>query len=107
MTITALVILLSGLVPLKEMILAIPGTESLPPNYPSRDALETFKDHFVAKEKRDEKKVTMVLETKGSILEINNLEKVKKVINDLEYRCACKFSRLTIFSDWNTRCETA
>ncbi len=84
MTITALVILLSGLVPLKEMILSIPGTESLPPNYPSRDALETFKDHFVAKEKRDEKKVTMVLETKGSISEINNLKKVKKVINDLD-----------------------
>ncbi|WP_335437689.1 MMPL family transporter [Neobacillus drentensis] len=84
MTVTALVILLAGLIPLKQMGLAIPGTESLPPNYPSRTALEVFKDHFVAKEQRDEKKVTMVLETKGSILEKNNLEKVSEVIKKLD-----------------------
>jgi putative drug exporter of the RND superfamily len=84
MSVAALVILLSGLIPLKQIILAIPGTESLPPNYPSRAALEIFKDHFVAKEKSDEKKVMIVLESKGSILERNNLELVRKVIKELD-----------------------
>ena len=84
MTGSALVILLIGLIPVKQMILAIPGTESLPPKYPSRVALETFKDQFIAKEKRDEKKVTLVLESKGNILETHNLEKVSQVIQKLE-----------------------
>ncbi|MBT2737424.1 MMPL family transporter [Bacillus sp. ISL-7] len=84
MTVAALVILLAGLIPLKQMVLAIPGTESLPPNYPSRTAMEVFKDHFVPKEQRDEKKVTMILETKGSIIEKNNLEKVSEVIKKLD-----------------------
>jgi putative drug exporter of the RND superfamily len=84
MTITALAILLAGLIPLKEMVLAIPGTESLPPNYPSRVALEIFKGNFVAEEKRDEKKVTIVLEMEGSILTNNNLEKVSKLVSKLE-----------------------
>ncbi|MFL6555748.1 MAG: MMPL family transporter, partial [Bacillus sp. (in: firmicutes)] len=55
---SSLIILLAGLIPINQMTLAIPGTESLPPNYPSRVALEIYKDQFVAKEKRDEKKVT-------------------------------------------------
>lgn len=84
MTCSALVILLIGLIPVKQMVLAIPGTESLPPKYPSRVALETFKEHFIAAEKRDEKKVTIVLESKGNILESNNLDKVSRVIHKLE-----------------------
>ncbi|MEH7501807.1 MMPL family transporter [Neobacillus drentensis] len=84
MTVAALAILLAGLIPVKQMILAIPGTESLPTNYPSRVALEVFNSHFVAKEKRDEKKVTIVLEASGSILEKNNLEKVSNVIKNLD-----------------------
>lgn len=84
MTCSALVILLIGLIPVKQMVLAIPGTESLPPKYPSRVALETFKEHFIAAEKRDEKKVTIVLESKGNILESNNLDKVSRVVHKLE-----------------------
>ncbi|MFL6558470.1 MAG: MMPL family transporter, partial [Bacillus sp. (in: firmicutes)] len=84
MSTAALVILLAGLIPVKQMILAIPGTESLPPHYPSRTALEIYKDHFVAKEKREEKKVLVVVESRGNILDKNNLEKVKNVINDFE-----------------------
>ncbi|MDQ1147285.1 RND superfamily putative drug exporter [Bacillus sp. SORGH_AS 510] len=84
MTSSALVILLVGLIPVKQMVLAIPGTESLPPKYPSRVALETFKEHFIAAEKRDEKKVTIVLESKGNILASNNLDKVSRVIHKLE-----------------------
>jgi putative drug exporter of the RND superfamily len=84
MSLAALTILLVGLTPVKQMILAIPGTESLPPNYPSRVALETFRDEFIAKEKRDDRKVTIVLGTKENILESHNLEKVNRVIRKIE-----------------------
>ncbi|CAH2713648.1 Heme uptake protein MmpL11 [Neobacillus rhizosphaerae] len=84
MATAALAILLVGLMPVNQMTLEIPGTDSLPPKYPSRVALETFKEHFITKDKRDEKKVTVILETKGKILGKNNLIKVTKVINQLE-----------------------
>lgn len=79
----ALAILLAGLVPVAQMTLSIPGTESLPAKYPSRVAFETFEEHFVSKDKRTEKKVSIVLETKGSILELNNLEKVSSLLDQL------------------------
>lgn len=84
MATVALAILLIGLIPVKQMVLAIPGTDSLPAKYPSRLALETFQEHFIANEKRDEKKVTIVLQSNGNIIEKNNLEKVNKVIDKLE-----------------------
>ncbi|MEH7306578.1 MMPL family transporter [Neobacillus drentensis] len=84
MTVAALALLLAGLIPVKQMILAIPGTESLPPDYPSRIALETYKDHFVSNETSDDKKVIVVLESKGNILNLNNLEKVNKVVKNFE-----------------------
>ncbi|MCH6268283.1 MMPL family transporter [Neobacillus citreus] len=84
MAVCALAILLVGLIPVKQMVLTIPGTDSLPPNYPSRVALEKFKEHFFEKEKRDEKKVSIILETSGGVLTRDNLEKVSLVINKLE-----------------------
>ncbi|WHY87604.1 MMPL family transporter [Neobacillus novalis] len=84
MAAAALAVLLIGLLPVKQMTLSIPGTDSLPPKYPSRLAIETYKEHFIAKDKRDEKKVTIVLETNGNVLEKNNLKKVTKVVNELE-----------------------
>ncbi|MGG1676011.1 MMPL family transporter [Neobacillus sp. NRS-1170] len=84
MSITALAVLLAGLIPVKQMVLTIPGTDSLPAKYPSRIALETFKHQFIAKEKRDEKKVTIVLSTNGKILNKNNFNKISQVINRIE-----------------------
>lgn len=84
MIFAALFILLSGLIPAKNMTLAIPGTDSLPPDYPSRLAFETFREEFVPKEKRDEKKVVVVFETKGDILQKDNLLRAKKAIDKLE-----------------------
>jgi RND superfamily putative drug exporter len=84
MATVALAILLIGLVPVKQMTLAIPGTDSLPQKYPSRLALETFQKHFITVEKRDDKKVTIVLETNSDMVEENNLKKVNKVIQTLE-----------------------
>jgi putative drug exporter of the RND superfamily len=79
----ALAILLAGLIPVAQMTMSIPGTESLPAKYPSRVAFETFEEHFISKDKRTEKKVSIVLETKGSILELNNLEKVSSLLDQL------------------------
>nr|WP_207789222.1 MMPL family transporter [Neobacillus terrae] len=84
MIIGALFILLSGLTPIKNMVLAIPGTDSLPPGYPSRVAIETFREEFVPKDKRDEKKVEIIFETKGKITDKGNLVKTKKAINKLQ-----------------------
>ncbi|XJZ27993.1 MMPL family transporter [Bacillota bacterium Lsc_1132] len=83
MTVAALAILLSGLIPAKEMNLAIPGIDSLPANYPSRIAYETFKEQFIPADKQDQNKVTVVLETKGKALDQANLEKMDQVIAQL------------------------
>lgn len=84
MTIAALVILLGGLVPAKQMILKIPGIDSLPESYSSRIAYETFKNKFIPEEKDDEKKVTIVFQSKGKMLNKGNLEKAFKIIKDVK-----------------------
>lgn len=83
MTIGALMILLIGLIPVRQMSLIIPGMDSLPPNYPSRIALKTFTDQFVPKDKRDEKKVTIILAANRDILERDNLKAASKIIHKL------------------------
>ncbi|MCM2533803.1 MMPL family transporter [Neobacillus pocheonensis] len=82
-TVAALAILLAGLIPVKQMTLAIPGIDSLPPNYPSRVAFEIFNEHFIPKNKSDEKKVTIIFETKENILEKATLDRVSNVIKKL------------------------
>lgn len=84
MSIAALAILLSGLIPAKEMNLAIPGIDSLPAHYPSRLAYETFKDTFIPAGKADNNKVTLVLHTKGNPIAKGNLEKIDTVIGKLK-----------------------
>jgi putative drug exporter of the RND superfamily len=84
MAVLSLAILLAGLIPVAQMTMSIPGTESLPAKYPSRVAFETFEEHFISKDKRTENKVNIVLETKGSILEADNLKQVKGYIKELE-----------------------
>ena len=79
----SLAILLAGLVPVAQMTLSIPGTESLPEKYPSRVAFEAFEDHFIPKDKRTENKVTIVFETKGNMIEASNLKKVNSFLEKL------------------------
>lgn len=83
MAAAALAILLAGLVPVAQMTLSIPGTESLPAKYPSRAAFEAFEENFIPKYKRNEKKVSVVLETTGNILDTANLEKVRRFLDQL------------------------
>jgi RND superfamily putative drug exporter len=84
MAVTALIILLAGLIPAKEMNLKIPGIDSLPETYSSRIAYETFKDEFIPKEKVDEKKVIIILQSKGKMLETDNLGKAFQLVNQLK-----------------------
>jgi putative drug exporter of the RND superfamily len=83
MAAAALAILLAGLIPVAQMAMTIPGTESLPEKYPSRVAFEAFEENFIPKDKRNEKKVSVLLETKGNVLETSNLEKVNSILNEL------------------------
>lgn len=83
MAAAALAILLAGLIPVAQMTMTIPGTESLPEKYPSRVAFEDFEENFIPKDKRNEKKVSVVLETKGNVLEPSNLEKVSSFLAQL------------------------
>ncbi|MBY0144946.1 MMPL family transporter [Neobacillus niacini] len=84
MAVLSLAILLAGLIPVAQLTMSIPGTESLPAKYPSRVAFETFEEHFISKDKRTENKVTIVLETKESVLEVDNLKQVNRYIKELE-----------------------
>jgi RND superfamily putative drug exporter len=84
MTITALFILLAGLIPARDMNLKIPGIDSLPENYSSRMAYETFKDKFIPSGKVDEKKVVMIIQSKGKMQDPANLEKAFQLINKLK-----------------------
>ncbi len=84
MTVCSLAILLAGVIPVKEMNLRIPGIDSLPERYSSRIAYETFKQEFIPAEKRDEKKVTIVLQSNGKLLESGNLKKADEFISQLK-----------------------
>jgi RND superfamily putative drug exporter len=83
MMVLSLAILLVGLMPVRQITLSIPGTDSLPPDYPSRIAIETYKKEFVPEDKQDEKKVTIVLKAKGQIAAQDELVKVKNIVDQL------------------------
>ncbi|MEI5906681.1 MMPL family transporter [Bacillus spongiae] len=84
MSIMSLAILLVALIPLRDMNLAIETTDSLPTTYESRKAYDTFTQEFIEDEKRVENQVTIVAEADGEILSLENLEKVKALIANLE-----------------------
>lgn len=83
MLIVALAILITGLIPVKDMNLIIPGTDSLPTSYESRLAFERFQNHFVDPEKEDENKVTVILETDGNVINADNLTQLKDTIDEI------------------------
>ncbi|WP_409274055.1 MMPL family transporter [Neobacillus sp. SCS-31] len=80
MMLASLLILLAGLIPVKDMQLTIPGTNSLPKNYESRAAYETFRKEFQPEGKREYQTVTVVLESEGSMAEEKNLDAASNAI---------------------------
>lgn len=80
----ALTLLISGLIPVKDMELTIPGTDSLPRDYESRETYETFQEQFLGPEKSDENKVVIVIKTIEHILELDSLMQAKSFLNTIE-----------------------
>ncbi len=77
----ALIILITGLIPVRDMDVTVPGIDSLPPSYESRLAYDTYVDEFIDKAKSNDKAVTIVLETEDELLtDANTLEKAQSVL---------------------------
>lgn len=79
MALTALFILIVGLIPVKDINLSIPGTDSLPETYQSRIAYETFTEKFIPADRQDDKHVTIIFETDRAVLTSASLEDIKTV----------------------------
>jgi putative drug exporter of the RND superfamily len=83
-TLISLAALLACLFPIKDIQLAIPGKDSIPPYYKSRIAFETYKENFIPKGREEENELIMILEAKDEMTKITILEKAVKFIDDLE-----------------------
>lgn len=84
MTFLALGLLITGLIPVRQMELTVPGVDALPPTYDARIAYDKFQDEFVEKNKSTDKEVKVILKTEGNVLSEGNVEKLHAVLGDLE-----------------------
>jgi putative drug exporter of the RND superfamily len=84
MSLLALIILVTALIPVKDMNITVPGIEALPPSYESRLTYDKYFDIFVPKTKNNDNLVTMVLETDSGMLTQQNLEQAQNAIYKIE-----------------------
>ncbi|MFE8703083.1 MMPL family transporter [Cytobacillus sp. FJAT-54145] len=86
MLIFSLSILLIGLIPVKDMKLSVPGIDSLPTKYESRQAYDKYQEYFVDESKSDENKVTIVMETNdgGQITGVEQLKNAQLAISKIQ-----------------------
>ncbi|WP_108671525.1 MMPL family transporter [Peribacillus acanthi] len=80
-TLFALSILVIGILPVQNIRLAIPDSDSLPKEYDSRKALDIIQDKFLEK---DSSTVYIVAERKGSWVDSEGLKDLEKLVNELE-----------------------
>ncbi|WP_071459796.1 MMPL family transporter [Bacillus massilinigeriensis] len=83
MSIIALAFLFIALVPLKNMILTVPGIDALPSQYESRNAYDKYERTFIDKDQRVENKVIAVIESDGPALEVSNLQNSLEMIHNI------------------------
>jgi putative drug exporter of the RND superfamily len=83
-TLISLVVLLACLIPIKDIQLAIPGKDSIPPYYESRIAFETYKEHFIPNGREEENELIMILEAKEEMTKLSVLENAVTFIDSLE-----------------------
>jgi putative drug exporter of the RND superfamily len=83
-TLISLVALLACLIPIKDIQLAIPGKDSIPPYYESRIAFETYKEHFIPNGREEENELIMILEAKEEMTKLSVLENAVTFIERLE-----------------------
>ncbi|WP_050615243.1 MMPL family transporter [Bacillus testis] len=80
-TVIATLILLAGILPIKDIVLSIPDEQSLPATYDSRAAFTEINDAFHLKK---ESTVYMIAERKGSWDSQEGLKDLKKLIDHVE-----------------------
>ncbi|CAG9609806.1 MMPL family transporter [Pseudoneobacillus rhizosphaerae] len=83
-TLISLAALLTCLIPIKDIQLAIPGKDSIPPNYESRIAFETYKEHFIPNGREEENELIMILEAKEEMTNVTALKNAGTFIEKLE-----------------------
>ncbi|MGD6834001.1 MMPL family transporter [Sutcliffiella halmapala] len=81
MAIVTLVLLISALIPVKEMNLVVPGADALPTSYDSRVAYDKYEEYFVEKNKSDDVKAVVILEAEGEIMDEANLAKAEDLFS--------------------------
>lgn len=93
-SILAILILLAGIVPVKDIVLSIPDEKSLPNSYESREALAVINDAFQLKENTT---VYMIAERAGSWTSEAGLKSLETLIDDIENESIVK-STTSLFS---------
>lgn len=81
MAIVTLVLLITALIPVKDMNLTVPGVNALPTSYDSRIAYDKYEEHFVEDNKSDDVKAVVILEADDRILDEDNLVKAEALIS--------------------------
>ncbi len=81
MAFVSLLILLTALIPIRDMKLEIPSADALPESYESRRALETFNRTFTD---QNTSEVFLILENENKILENETLDQAAQIVNDIQ-----------------------
>lgn len=93
-SLVAILILIAGIIPVKDIVLSIPDENSLPTSYESREAFSIMNDKFQLK---DNATVYMIAKRDGSWTSEDGLQDLEKIVNDLEKEELVK-STQTLFS---------
>ncbi|WP_042346865.1 MMPL family transporter [Bacillus massiliigorillae] len=80
-SIVAILILIAGIIPVKDIVLSIPDENSLPTSYESRDAFSIMNDKFHLK---DNATVYIIAKRDGSWTSEEGLQDLEKITHDLE-----------------------
>ncbi|RXZ79182.1 MMPL family transporter [Paenibacillaceae bacterium] len=76
----ALIILLASMIPIRDMVLRVPGTDSLPANYESRIAFEKYERTFLGQHTAS---LVMIAETEAAAVEPASLAALHKLADRL------------------------
>jgi putative drug exporter of the RND superfamily len=80
MALAAFVILVIGILPIKNMNVTIPEADALPESYESRTAFDTYKKAFM---EENSTKVPIIVNTKTNVLEKETLQKLESLTKEL------------------------
>lgn len=84
MAIVTLVLLITALIPVKDMDLVVPGADALPTSYESRVAYDKYEEHFVEKNQSAGVKAVVILESDDEMLNQANLSKAEDLFSSIK-----------------------